>query len=68
MSKTSVEIDRELERRARAILGTRSIRETIHAAMQDVVDARRRLEAIKLFGEEDRFDFDAVGSAWGGKA
>jgi len=66
MSKTSVEVDRDIVRQAAAILGTRTLRETIDAALRDVVNAKRRLELIALLSEEGRFDFDSVERAWGG--
>jgi Arc/MetJ family transcription regulator len=65
VSKTSVEVDKDIARQAAAILGTRTLRETIDAALRDVVDAKRRLEVIALLSDEGRFDFDAVGTAWG---
>ncbi|HVM55110.1 MAG TPA: type II toxin-antitoxin system VapB family antitoxin [Acidimicrobiales bacterium] len=66
MSKTSVEVDPDIVRQAAAILGTRTLRETIDAALRDVVNAKRRLELVALLSEEGRFDFDAVEGAWGG--
>ncbi len=66
MSKTSVEVDRDIVRQAAAILGTRTLRETIDAALREVVNAKRRLELIALLSEEGRFDFDSVERAWGG--
>lgn len=65
MSKTSVEVDQDIARQAAAILGTRTLRETIDAALRDVVDAKRRLEVTALLREEGRFDFDATEAAWG---
>lgn len=65
MSKTSVEVDQDIVREAAAILGTRTLRETIDAALREVVHAQRRLELIALLGEEGRFDFDAAETAWG---
>lgn len=52
-------------RQAAAILGTRTLRETIDAALREVVHAKRRLELIALLGEEGRFDFEAAEAAWG---
>lgn len=66
MSKTSVEVDKDIVRQAAAILGTRTLRETIDAALRDVVNAKRRLELIALLSEEGRFDFDALERAGGG--
>ncbi len=65
VSKTSVEVDQDIVRQAAAILGTRTLRETIDAALRDVVNASRRLELIALLSEEGRFDFDAASAAWG---
>ena len=65
VSKTSVEVDQDIVRQAAAILGTRTLRETIDAALRDVVNAKRRLELIALLSEEGRFDFDAAAAAWG---
>lgn len=42
------------------------MRETIDAALRDVVNAKRRLELVALLSEEGGFDFDAVEGAWGG--
>ncbi len=66
MSKTSVEIDRDIVRQAATILGTRTLRETIDAALRDVVNAKRRLELVALMSEEGRLDLDALEGAWGG--
>ncbi len=65
MSKTSVEIDRDIAREAAAILGTTTLRETIDASMREVVHAKRRLELVALLSEEGRFDFEAAENAWG---
>lgn len=67
MSKTSVEIDRDIAAQAAEILGTTSLRETIHASLLEIVNAKRRLEIIALLGEPGRFDFEAMDDAWGGK-
>ncbi len=66
MSKTSVEIDRDIADRAAAILGTTTLRETIHESLLEIVNAKRRLELVALLAEEGRFDFDASENAWGG--
>jgi len=66
MSKTSVEIDRDIASQAAAILGTTTLRDTIDGALREVVHAKRRLELIALLGEEGRFDFQAAEGAWGG--
>lgn len=66
MSKTSVEIDRDIARQAAEILGTSTLRDTIDASLREVVNAKRRLELVALLGEPGRFDFDAAEHAWGG--
>lgn len=66
MAKTSVFVDRDIAKRAAEILGTKTLRETIHASLLEVVNAKRRLELIDLVSQPDRFDFDAVETAWGG--
>jgi Arc/MetJ family transcription regulator len=65
MSKTSIELDRDIARQAAALLGTTTLRETIDHALREVVDARRRLEVIPLLAEEGRYDFGAARDAWG---
>lgn len=65
MAKTSVEIDKDIASEAAAILGTKTLRATINAALAEVVHAKRRLELIALLSEEGRFDFDAAERAWG---
>jgi Arc/MetJ family transcription regulator len=56
MAKTSVEIDMDKLDKVRGILGTESIRETINAALREVirVAAVRDLAAL---GEAGAFDF-----------
>jgi Arc/MetJ family transcription regulator len=64
MAKTSVEVDRDIAREAAQILGTSTLRDTIDAALREVVQAKRRLELIALLSEEGRFDFDLSADAW----
>ena len=66
MSKTSVEIDRDIAAQAATILGTSTLRDTIDASLREIVNARRRLELVALLSEPGRFDFDIVEDAWGG--
>ena len=65
VSKTSVEIDRDIAREAAAILGTTTLRDTIDASLREVVHARRRLQLVAMMTEEGRFDFEAAEHAWG---
>ena len=64
--KTSVIVDRDIADQAAAILGTETLRDTIDAALREIVNARCRLELVALLGEEGRFDFAAAERAWGG--
>jgi predicted nucleic acid-binding protein/Arc/MetJ family transcription regulator len=66
VAKTSVEIDANITREAAEILGTKTLRATINAALAEIVNARRRLELIALLSQEGRFDFRAAEHAWGG--
>ena len=68
MAKTSVEVDRDIADQAALILGTSTLRDTIHASLLEIVNAKRRLELVSLLGEAGRFDFDAMDVAWGGEA
>ena len=65
MTKTSVEVDKDIAQEAATILGTKTLRATINAALLEVVQARRRLELVALLSEEGRFDFELVKQAWG---
>jgi Arc/MetJ family transcription regulator len=46
MAKTSVEIDRDIAELAAGVLGTTTLRDTIDAALREVVNARRRVEFL----------------------
>ncbi|MEI2638724.1 MAG: hypothetical protein V9F03_06980 [Microthrixaceae bacterium] len=67
MAKTSVEIDRDLISEAAEILGTGTLRDTIDAALREVVNVRRRLGVLALLADNDRFDLAVDGErlAWG---
>lgn len=66
MSKTSVEIDRDIASQAADILGTTTLRDTIDASLREIVNAKRRLELVALLRDTDRHDLDAADDAWGG--
>jgi Arc/MetJ family transcription regulator len=66
VSKTSVEIDRDIADQAAEILGTSTLRDTIHASFLEIINAKRRLELVAMLSEPGRFDFDAAGQSWGG--
>lgn len=65
VAKTSVDVDQDIAREAAAILGTNTLRDTIDAALREIVHARRRLELVALLAEEGRFEFEAAEKAWG---
>lgn len=65
MTKTSVDVDRDIARQAAKILGTTTLRDTIDVSLREVVHAKRRLELVALLSEEGRFDFEAAEHAWG---
>lgn len=65
MTKTSVDVDRDIARQAAEILGTTTLRDTIDVSLREVVHAKRRLELVALLSEEGRFDFEAAEHAWG---
>ena len=65
--KTSVEIDEELIAEAQRILDTRTIRDTIEAALREVVraDARRQeVEALAGMKGLDLADPEIMAGAW----
>lgn len=66
MSKTSVEIDRDIANQAAAILGTVTLRDTVNESLLEIVNAKRRLELVALLSESGRFDFGGTDAAWGG--
>ena len=68
VAKTSIDVDLDIANQAAAVLGTTTLRDTVHASLLEVVNAKRRFEFVALLGEEGRFDFEAAKHAWGGDA
>lgn len=66
MTKTSVVVDQDIAREAAAILGTKTLRDTIDAALREIVQAKRRLDLVAFLSTEGRFDFRDAEQAWGG--
>ena len=67
MSKTSVDIDNLLLEQARSLLGTSSIKETIHCALREVVRAEARRQEVKALVRMDGLDLadsEVMKSAW----
>ena len=65
MSRTSLEIDRDIATQAARILGTKTLRYTVDASLREIVNAKRRLELVALLSEPGRYDIDALDGAWG---
>ncbi len=67
MRKTSVEIDDGLIERARTLLGTSSIKDTIDSALREVIRREARLQEIKALSEMDGLDLsneEVMARAW----
>ena len=67
MGKTSINIDGCLVEQAKALLGTQSIKETINAALQEIVrmDARRQeVRALSRMDGLDLADAKIMAKAW----
>lgn len=58
MRKTSVEIDDDLVARVRVLLGTSSIKDTIHEALCEVERREARRQEIKALAEMDGLDLE----------
>ena len=56
MGKTSVDIDKDLLEQARNLLGTSSIKETIHCALREVVRAEARRQEVAALAAVNGFD------------
>lgn len=67
MPKTSIEIDDGKLKTVRGILGTRTKRETVDAALDDVIRRRQREQLVERLREMDGLDLDderVMASAW----
>lgn len=65
--KTSFEVDFEKVAAAREILGTRSLTETVDAALSEVIRAEQRQQLVELLFEPGALaldDPDAMAGAW----
>ena len=59
MSKTPIEIDQEALETAAEVLGTKTKKDTVNAALKEVGQRLTRLRALAALGEmADRGDFD----------
>jgi Arc/MetJ family transcription regulator len=67
MAKTSIEIDDGKLKTVRAILGTQTKRETVDAALDDVIRRRRREQLVERLKAMEGLDFDdeqVMAEAW----
>ena len=67
MSKTSVDIDDDPLERARGLLGTSSIKETVHCALREVVRAEARRQEVAALAAMDGLglaDGEIMKNAW----
>lgn len=67
MTKTLVDIDERLLSEAAEVLGTRTKKDTVNAALKDAVDRslrRRHLERLTQGGLPDLSDPDVMAAAW----
>jgi putative antitoxin of VapBC-like toxin-antitoxin system len=65
--KTSFEIDTDKVDAARDILGTKTMTETVDAALDEIVDRRRREKLVELIFDSDALAIDdpeAMRGAW----
>ena len=58
--RTTIEIDDELLGRARDVLGTNGLKDTIEAALDEVVKSALREDLIRRLADPDGFDRDAL--------
>ncbi len=58
--RTTIEIDDELLSRAREVLGTGGLKDTIEAALDEVVKSALREDLIRRLADPDGLDRDAL--------
>lgn len=71
--KTSFEVDTEKVDAAREILGTKTMTETVDAALEEIVKRQQRRELLELLFDSDALELDnpeVMRDAWrrGGRA
>jgi hypothetical protein len=65
--KTSFEVDFEKVDAARGVLGTRSLTDTVDAALDEVIKSRERQRLVELLFDSDALELDdpaAMAGAW----
>lgn len=64
MRKTTVENDERLIVEAKRVLGTSSIKDTIHGALREVVQKEARQEEIRALTTRDCLDLAPTKASW----
>lgn len=67
MRKTTIEIDDDLVARASAVLGTRGLKATVDAALNEVVAREARMRLVERLRTMDGLDLDddeVMACAW----
>lgn len=67
MSKTSVEIDRDLLERVRKVLATKTVKDTIQEAFREVLRIRARREEVAALSAMEGLDLadpEIMARAW----
>jgi len=61
--RTTIEIDDDLLGKAREVLGTKGLRDTVEAALDEVVKAALREDLIRRLADPDGLDREALREA-----
>lgn len=56
--RTSIVLNDRLLREAQEVLGTRGVKDTVHRALREAVNAARRRRLARLLREGRAFDFE----------
>jgi hypothetical protein len=67
MRKVTVEINEELFERAREVLGTRGLKDTVHRAFEEVLALEARRQSIRRLQTMEGLDLDrpeVMDNAW----
>lgn len=70
MTKTLIDLDDEALAEAARLLGTSSKKDTVNAALREIIDRRRRAAAVARMREmvaEGEIDFSAIDKGDGGQ-
>ncbi len=64
MRKTAIRVDISAARAAAEVLHTKTLTETVNAALREVADRRRRLALFDDLASGEGYDFGVVEDAW----